>query len=245
MDNYPEYFKCGPSELMADSCPSYSDSTACDADSACTWCKSGAVPSACYAKETATHLPSPVFICDANTYELEADSCPSYSDSTACDADSACTWCKSGAVPSACYAKETATHLPSPVFICDANTYEVEGDSCPSYSDSTACDADSACTWCKSGAVPSSCYAVETAQHLPSPVFICDKNAYELEADKCPTYSDSASCDADATCTWCKSGAVPSSCYAVETAQHLPSPVFICDKNANTVEADSCPSFSD
>jgi cathepsin X len=37
-----------------------------------------------------------------------------------------------------------------------------------------ACNADPACTWCKSGAVPPSCYAVADAKKLPPAVFICD-----------------------------------------------------------------------
>jgi cathepsin X len=36
-------------------------------------------------------------------------------------------------------------------------------------------------------------------------------------------------CNADAGCTWCKSGAVPPSCYALADAKKLPAGVFICD----------------
>jgi len=137
-----------------------------------------------------------------------------------------------------------AQRLPTSVFDCDNLSTALYAATCPSYSTQSDCNADDACTWCQSGAVPSSCYAIETAQHLPSPVFICDKNSFELKADSCPSYSDSAACDADSACTWCKSGAVPSACYAKETAEHLPSPVFICD-NSTYEEVVFCPHISD
>eukprot|EP00928_Gymnodinium_smaydae_P001669 TRINITY_DN105_c1_g1_i6.p1 TRINITY_DN105_c1_g1~~TRINITY_DN105_c1_g1_i6.p1 ORF type:complete len:400 (-),score=106.27 TRINITY_DN105_c1_g1_i6:343-1542(-) len=47
------------------------------------------------------------------------DSCrAAHSQKTDCLADSKCTWCEAGAVPSACFTKENAAKLPSGVFEC-------------------------------------------------------------------------------------------------------------------------------
>ena len=43
------------------------------------------------------------------------------------------------------------------------------------YSDADSCDADSACTWCKSAAVASSCKDINDAKALPPSIFSCDK----------------------------------------------------------------------
>ena len=50
------------------------------------------------------------------------------------------------------------------------------------------------------------------------------------------TFTDADSCDAAATCTWCKSAAVKSKCYDVAQAKSLPSSIFACDKLAEEVE---------
>jgi len=42
------------------------------------------------------------------------------------------------------------------------------------YTDQDTCDADKACSWCVSAAVPSGCKDLETAKKLPSAVFKCD-----------------------------------------------------------------------
>eukprot|EP00405_Crypthecodinium_cohnii_P006590 CAMPEP_0194782346 /NCGR_PEP_ID=MMETSP0323_2-20130528/78638_1 /TAXON_ID=2866 ORGANISM="Crypthecodinium cohnii, Strain Seligo" /NCGR_SAMPLE_ID=MMETSP0323_2 /ASSEMBLY_ACC=CAM_ASM_000346 /LENGTH=390 /DNA_ID=CAMNT_0039721151 /DNA_START=53 /DNA_END=1225 /DNA_ORIENTATION=- len=47
-------------------------------------------------------------------------------------------------------------------------------------------------------------------------------------------YTDQASCEKDASCTWCKAAAVPSSCFTKDDAKKLPPGVFVCD---NTEEA--------
>jgi len=49
-------------------------------------------------------------------------------------------------------------------------------------------------------------------------------------ATNCEDLKDSPTCDADATCTWCKSAAVPSACHPLADAKKLPSPVFVCNK---------------
>lgn len=45
------------------------------------------------------------------------------------------------------------------------------------------------------------------------------------------------SCNAEADCTWCKSAAVPSSCYALSDAAHLPPSIFQCDKKDASASA--------
>jgi len=49
--------------------------------------------------------------------------------------------------------------------------------------------------------------------------------------DQChTTYHDQAACDAQkGVCTWCKCGALPSSCWTVDNAKKLPPSVYICD----------------
>lgn len=49
---------------------------------------------------------------------LTVDECEG-KDKGACDAADMCTWCTSAAVPSSCYTREQAKHLPSAVFKCD------------------------------------------------------------------------------------------------------------------------------
>jgi C1A family cysteine protease len=43
----------------------------------------------------------------------------------------------------------------------------------------TACDADSACTWCKCAALPSQCWTLADAKKLPAGVYACDKSTNE------------------------------------------------------------------
>jgi hypothetical protein len=43
------------------------------------------------------------------------------------------------------------------------------------YTTQASCDADAACAWCKSAAVPSSCNTLANAKSLPPAVFACDK----------------------------------------------------------------------
>lgn len=50
--------------------------------------------------------------------------------------------------------------------------------------------------------------------------------------DACHTaHTAEAACNADAKCTWCKAGAIPSSCFTKENAKALPSGVFDCAAN--------------
>jgi hypothetical protein len=43
-------------------------------------------------------------------------------------------------------------------------------------------------------------------------------------------HTDQTTCNADAACTWCQCGAVPSSCWTLENSKKLPSGVYRCDK---------------
>jgi len=56
----------GSARATDDPCNSkYTSKDACTADSQCTWCLAGAVPSACYTKEDAKALPAGVFTCSS------------------------------------------------------------------------------------------------------------------------------------------------------------------------------------
>ena len=46
--------------------------------------------------------------------------------------------------------------------------------------------------------------------------------------------STQAACDADAACTWCKCGALPSQCWTLDDAKKLPAGVYTCDKKLAT-----------
>ncbi|GLD95779.1 hypothetical protein PINS_up004457 [Pythium insidiosum] len=90
------------------------------------------------------------------------------------------------------------------------------------------------CFWCKSAAVPSSCYTEEEAKQLPSAVFECSSEVRLQEAD-CHSFKDQNQC-VQHECYWCKSAAVRSSCYTEEEAQQLPPAVFECKKEALATE---------
>merc|ERR1719411_144592 len=67
----------------------YGNQSQCDADSSCTWCKSGAVASACYNKDDARSLPPAVFVCDGIQKALYDEDCnDNYGNQQSCDADS-------------------------------------------------------------------------------------------------------------------------------------------------------------
>ena len=46
-------------------------------------------------------------------------------------------------------------------------------------------------------------------------------------------YNTESSCNADAKCVWCKSAAIPSSCYTIADSKKLPPGVFECDAKAS------------
>ena len=48
------------------------------------------------------------------------------------------------------------------------------------YRSPSTCDADAACSWCVSFAVPSTCYTLDDAAALPGGVFECDKTSEAL-----------------------------------------------------------------
>ena len=109
-----------------------------------------------------------------------------------CDLINGCTWCKSANFNGSCYTLDDATNLP-PTFSCDKGdsfkerdeliTLLKRTDEC-SYGTKTECDANDACSWCKSAAVKSSCHTLEDAKKLPPGVFICDKVGADDERDE-------------------------------------------------------------
>ena len=52
-------------------------------------------------------------------------------------------------------------------------TFGDDEDTCGALGDSDSCQANSLCSWCTAGAVPSACHSLENAKHLPAAVFIC------------------------------------------------------------------------
>ncbi|KAF6264316.1 hypothetical protein COO60DRAFT_1485523 [Scenedesmus sp. NREL 46B-D3] len=100
--------------------------------------------------------------------------------------------------------------------------------------------------------VHSGCYHPMESPRMPKSVFQCAGSKEATEAaqkalqrakpagdnptDPCEG-KDQAACHALDECTWCKSAAVPSSCYTRAQAKFLPPAVFQCDKPAPTVSA--------
>ena len=235
-DRFLEFFS------VSSAACAHSDADSCDADDACTWCKSAAVASSCKDINDAKALPASIFSCDkisAIDFLKAPQAACSYSDADSCDADDACTWCKSAAVASSCKDINDAKALPASIFSCDkisAIQFLLTPDATCSHSDADSCDADDACTWCKSAAVASSCKDINDAKALPASIFSCDKLSSDLlpwmvnyKNDQCSITSQDE-CDSQDACTWCKSAAVASRCYDVADAQALPSSIFDCDK---------------
>lgn len=103
-------------------CHTLKDESTCDKDG-CYWCKSAAVPSACYTADEVKKLPPGVFACGTSQETLlgaDPDPCNAIKDMDSCakDTQDGCTWCKSAAVPSACYSADQAKKLPPAVFVC-------------------------------------------------------------------------------------------------------------------------------
>lgn len=167
--------------------------------------------------------------------------------------------------------KEHGKHRGRSLFQLEEGTCRTD------HSDENSCNADPACSWCKSAAVASSCNELADAKALPPAVFSCSKvsedeqfdfvkneiekafnEAEEMfdfkpkhkkhhkrvsEEDRrsfwktvhgaqngCDGITDENSCDAVAECTWCKSAAVRSSCKLISDAKALPPSIFACDK---------------
>lgn len=57
------------------------------------------------------------------------------------------------------------------IYTCEAQ----EVDCFDEHKTQASCDADKACAWCTSGAVPPACNTIEDAKSLPPSVFDCDK----------------------------------------------------------------------
>ncbi|KAF0692522.1 Aste57867_16406 [Aphanomyces stellatus] len=174
-----------------------------------------------------------------------------------------CLWCSSSAVPSTCYDEDEASQLPPGVFECARKTAAVppENHGCHFYNTESSCihgeEGGKPCFWCKSAAVPSTCYNATEAQQLPPAVFQCDKESKALvfdvgvsnlaKMDKsvptsdpinhgCHFFNARDSCVKGAEgghpCYWCKSAAVPSMCYNETEATQLPPAVFSCEKES-------------
>jgi hypothetical protein len=167
-------------ELKGTCRTSHHDENSCNADSACSWCKSAAVASSCNEIADAKTLPPSIFSCAKVSEEpvKDVDCRGTYHDQNSCDANAACSWCRSAAVASACNTLADARTLPSAIFACDKVQEEVKAFDCRgTYHDQNSCDANDACTWCKSAAVASACNTVEDAAKLPAAIFACDAKA--------------------------------------------------------------------
>ncbi|ETW04213.1 hypothetical protein H310_04555 [Aphanomyces invadans] len=199
-------------------CHSYNSKDACLKsldEKPCLWCSSAAVPSSCYEDDEAAQLPPGVFECTKETLEAPPNhGCHFYNTEASCvqntEGDKPCFWCKSAAVPSQCYNETEAEQLPPAVFQCDMmqkalvfkadvvdlaalaspNVPVIPVDSeswwldpvnhgCHFYNAKESCihntEGGKPCYWCKSAAVPSTCYNETEAKQLPPAIFQCDK----------------------------------------------------------------------
>jgi len=93
-----------------------------------------------------------------------------------------------------------------------------------------ACSVVRGCVWCAGGS-EGACYSQAQQVALPRGAFECEtvvEHAGLGAASTCGAKTQDA-CDKNSDCTWCKSAAVPSSCYTKTEAAKLPSAVFVCD----------------
>lgn len=151
----------------------------------------------------------------------------SYTDAGSCDADEGCSWCKSAAVKAACRTMAQAKSLPAAVFTCDKvhEKIPVQFKEACSHDDENSCNADSACSWCKSAAVKAKCNTLANAKKLPAAVFSCSKiNFFDKPNVECEGLSEN-DCNAD-KCSWCISAAVKPACRDPTMAAKLPPAVF-------------------
>ena len=65
--------------------------------------------------------------------------------------------------------------------ISELDTYSYEGTCRTSHGAEDECNADAACSWCKSAAVASSCNELSDARALPAAVFTCSKLTFTPE----------------------------------------------------------------
>jgi len=231
---------------LSEAC-SHADENSCNADAACSWCSSFAVKSKCNTLANAKSLPAAVFKCSKMSekkipvipIQLKAD-CESNKDAESCDG-AKCSWCVSAAVKSACRNPSDAAHLPAAIFTCSNLPSEKKPvipvqlkDECEGISAEGTCNANAACSWCKSAAVKSACRSLANAKALPSAIFSCSKInekwipviPVQFKSD-CESNADAKSCNA-AKCSWCVSAAVRSACRNPSDAAHLPAAVFTC-----------------
>ncbi len=73
--------------------------------------------------------------------------------------------CPNASWPQSVYKSFCESPAPSPPPVDCENTHATK----------TTCDADAACAWCTSAAVPPSCERIADAKRLPPSVFKCDK----------------------------------------------------------------------
>lgn len=109
-----------------------------------------------------------------------------------------------------------------------------------------ACGAVTGCSWCDSAdssskRLPSACMLSNFASKLPASTgYTCSASqgaATPQFTDACMALSTQEKCNANATCTWCAAGAIPSECLSKAMASHLPPAVFQCDAAAAPIAA--------
>ena len=67
-----------------------------------------------------------------------------------------------------------------------------------------------------------------------------DDDATAMAAQvKCMAFKETNECNADADCTWCEAGAVPSACYGSVMSEKLPSGTFKCGHKSSTESTSS------
>lgn len=58
--------------------------------------------------------------------QADLSTCSALGEQASCNSSASCSWCRSGAVPSACYPSALTSRLPPGVFECDGGEAEVE-----------------------------------------------------------------------------------------------------------------------
>jgi len=233
------------------SCESASAQDTCDSNDACTWCNSAAVKSKCYSKEDAKSLPPGVFECDAGL-----SSWPNNSSDAPLDCGTSDGLKMDLVNPTSLKVKVKTCDTvmcqgnpakPDAYVACGGPNDRVMGDTTRTivFPKNTTYIVFSNGVGVKEFHYPvdpagwPSSYRINIPYEVENVFSEIKTPIVKVSDSTCESVSDEPSCDKDSTCTWCKSSAVKSRCYAKTDAVNLPSAIFACDAGASALPVKS------
>ena len=215
-------------------CNDYTDRIGCNKIETCSWDDADAVCSiaGCMVRNTGQTMCEADSSCRFDT-TLKAciQKCPSM-DSTSCPTTAGCTWdatnnfcatasCVSNPNEDACIADPAGcVYDPSKPTPCTANV-------CPTYTNSAACLATSACTWTKS-CFANTCGLLNQAGCVNAPQCTWDSSTAKCGFNTCGALQGEVDCGKNARCLW-NVGISPARC--------TPAPCLFVNASATTGDA--------